>query len=57
MTPPIISADERPKEAKGIKGRIFGKSGVVKASLLWILPAEKTLFFDLEAGDLANKDW
>ena len=54
---PIISADERLKETKGIKGCIFGKSGIGKTSLLWTLPAEKTLFFDLEAGDLAIEGW
>ena len=57
MSLPIISADERLKETKGIKGCIFGKSGIGKTSLLWTLPAEKTLFFDLEAGDLAIEGW
>ena len=57
MTLPIISADERLKENKGIKGCIFGRSGIGKTSLLWTLPAETTLFFDLEAGDLAIEGW
>lgn len=57
MTLPIISADERLKETKGIKGCIFGKSGIGKTSLLWTMPADKTLFFDLEAGDLAIEGW
>jgi len=57
MSLPIISDDERLKETKGIKGCIFGKSGIGKTSLLWTLPAEKTLFFDLEAGDLAIEGW
>ncbi len=57
MNLPIISADERLKETKGIKGCIFGKSGIGKTSLLWTLPAEKALFFDLGAGDLAIEDW
>lgn len=57
MTLPIISADERLAEKRGIKGCIFGKSGIGKTSLLWTLPAEKTLFFDLEAGDLAIEGW
>lgn len=57
MTLPIISADDRLKETKGIKGCIFGKSGIGKTSLLWTLPADKTLFFDLEAGDLAIEGW
>ncbi|MBL0320156.1 MAG: ATP-binding protein [Alphaproteobacteria bacterium] len=57
MTLPIISADERLKETKGIKGCIFGKSGIGKTSLLWTMPSETTLFFDLEAGDLAIEGW
>lgn len=57
MSLPIISADERLKETKGIKGCIFSKSGIGKTSLLWTLPAEKPLFFDLEAGDLAIEGW
>jgi len=57
MTLPIISADERLAEKRGIKGCIFGKSGIGKTSLLWTLPPEKTLFFDLEAGDLAIEGW
>lgn len=57
MTLLIISADERLKETKGITGCIFGKSGIGKTSLLWTLPAAKTLFFDLEAGDLAIEGW
>jgi AAA domain len=54
---PIISADERQKETKGIKGCIFGKSGIGKTSLLWTIDANNTLFFDLEAGDLAVEGW
>lgn len=54
---PIISADERLKERRGVKGVIFGKSGIGKTSLLWTLDADKTLFFDLEAGDLAIEGW
>ncbi|WP_244979332.1 ATP-binding protein [Bartonella queenslandensis] len=57
MSLPIISADERLKETKGIKGCIFGKSGIGKTSLLWTLLAEKTLFFDFEAGDLTIEGW
>jgi len=54
---PIISADERLAENCGIKGCIFGKSGIGKTSLLWTLDPKTTLFFDLEAGDLAVEDW
>lgn len=53
----IVSADERLAEPRGIKACIFGKSGIGKTSLLWSLPAEKTLFVDLEAGDLAVSGW
>jgi hypothetical protein len=53
MTLPIITADQRLAEKRGIKGCIFGKPGIGKTSLLWTLDPVKTLFFDLEAGDLA----
>ena len=53
MTLPIITADQRLAEKRGIKGCIFGKPGIGKTSLLWTLEPGKTLFFDLEAGDLA----
>jgi hypothetical protein len=54
---PIISADQRLSEQRGIKGCIFGKSGIGKTSLLWTLPEDKTLFLDMEAGDLAIEGW
>jgi len=57
MPLPIISADERLAEHRGIKGCIFGKSGIGKTSLLKTLDPATTLFFDLEAGDLAIGDW
>ena len=53
MSLPIITADQRLAETRGIKGVIFGSSGIGKTSLLWTLEASTTLFFDLEAGDLA----
>lgn len=56
MSLPIISADERLAEDRGIKGCIFGKSGIGKTSLLKTLDPATTLFFDLEAGDLAIGD-
>ena len=52
-TLPIITADQRLAEIRGIKGVIFGRSGIGKTSLLWTLLNSTTLFFDLEAGDLA----
>ena len=57
MSLPIISADQRLAEPRGIKGCIFGKSGSGKTSLLWTLDPERTLFMDLEAGDLAIEGW
>ena len=54
---PIVSADERLAERRGIKGCIFGKSGIGKTSLLWTLEPAATLFMDLEAGDLAIDGW
>ncbi len=54
---PIITADQRKAEKKGIKGVIFGISGIGKTSLLWTLDPGSTLFFDVEAGDLAVEDW
>jgi hypothetical protein len=57
MALPIISADQRLNEQRGIKGCIFGKSGIGKTSLLWTLPEETTLFLDMEAGDLAVEGW
>ena len=57
MPLPIISADERLAEKRGIKGCIFGRSGIGKTSLLWTLLSNGTLFFDLEAGDLAIEGW
>jgi hypothetical protein len=57
MALPIISADQRLSEQRGIKGRIFGKSGIGKTSLLWTLPEATTLFLDMEAGDLAIEGW
>ena len=53
----IIKASERMKERGGIKAVILGPSGIGKTSLLKSLPAETTLFFDLEAGDLAVEGW
>lgn len=57
MALPILSADDRLREQRGIKGCIFGEAGIGKTSLLWTLPESKTLFVDLEAGDLAIEGW
>lgn len=53
----IIKASERMKERSGIKAVILGPSGVGKTTLLKTLPEKDTLFFDLEAGDLAVEGW
>ena len=57
MSLPIITADQRLAEPRGIKGCIFGKSGIGKTSLLWTLDPARPLFIDLEAGDLAIEGW
>jgi hypothetical protein len=54
---PIVTADQRLAEPRGIKGCIFGGSGIGKTSLLWTLDPERTLFMDLEAGDVAIEGW
>ena len=53
----IITAEERLAEDNGVKALITGPAGIGKTSLLWGLDAAKTLFMDLEAGDLAVKHW
>ncbi|KPL53181.1 hypothetical protein ABB55_13960 [Prosthecomicrobium hirschii] len=57
MALPIITADQRLAEPRGVKGCIFGKSGIGKTSLLLSLDPTSTLFIDLEAGDLAIEGW
>ncbi|MBB4267620.1 ATP-binding protein [Roseospira visakhapatnamensis] len=57
MSLPIISADQRLAETRGIKACIFGKAGIGKTSQLWTLDPATTLFLDLEAGDLAVQGW
>jgi AAA domain len=52
----IISADERLRERRGAKVLIAGPTGVGKTSLLRTLDPAKTLFIDIEAGDLAVLD-
>ena len=53
----IIKASERMKSRGGIKAALFGPSGIGKTTLLRTLPEKTTLFFDLEAGDLAVEGW
>ena len=49
----IISADERLREARGIKGVLTGTSGIGKTTQLLTLDPQRTLFLNLEAGELA----
>lgn len=53
----IIKASERMQQRGGIKAVILGPSGIGKTTLLKTLDPAKTLFFDLEAGDLAVEGW
>jgi hypothetical protein len=57
MALPIISAEERLKERHSAKVGLVGFPGVGKATQLATLPPQKTLFIDLEAGDLSVRDW
>ncbi len=57
MSLPIISADQRRAEKRGVKMALLGKSGIGKTTQLKTLGADITLFIDLEAGDLAVADW
>jgi hypothetical protein len=57
MALPIISAEERLKERHSAKIALVGPAGVGKTSQIRTLPAESTLFVDLEAGDLSVRDW
>lgn len=49
----IISADERMRRPRSIKGILAGPHGVGKTSLLWTLEQAETCFLSIEAGDLA----
>ena len=53
----IISATERMQEQRGAKILLLGPPGVGKTWQLRKLDPEKTLFIDIEAGDLSVLDW
>ena len=57
MSLPIISAQQRIAERKGVKLLMLGKSGIGKTTRLKDLDPATTLFIDIEAGDLAVADW
>jgi hypothetical protein len=52
----IIGADQRFSEQRGAKILIVGPTGVGKTSLLRTLDPARTLFVDIEAGDLSVLD-
>ena len=52
----IIGADQRISEKRGVKALIVGPTGVGKTSLLRTLDSARTLFVDIEAGDLSVLD-
>jgi hypothetical protein len=52
----IIDADQRLAEKRGVKALLVGPTGVGKTSLLRTLDPDRTLFVDIEAGDLAVQD-
>jgi hypothetical protein len=52
----VISASERLREPRGAKILLLGQPGVGKTSQLRALDPARTLFIDVEAGDLAVLD-
>jgi hypothetical protein len=57
MAFPIITADERRAQRRGVKIVLLGVSGIGKTTQLKSLDPRSTLFIDLEAGDLSVSDW
>ena len=49
MALPIITADQRLREKKGVKLVLLGKSGIGKTTQFKTLPEATTLFVDLAA--------
>lgn len=54
---PIITADERRAQRRGVKIVLLGVSGIGKTTQLKSLDSRSTLFIDLEAGDLSVSEW
>jgi hypothetical protein len=52
----IITADQRLKAKRGVKALVVGPAGVGKTWQLHTLDPARTLFVDLEAGDLSVQD-
>ena len=57
MALPIITADQRRAQRRGVKIVILGVSGIGKTTQLKSLDTHSTLFIDLEAGDLSVSTW
>lgn len=57
MNLPIVTADQRLAEVRGVKGVLIGRWGLGKTFQLRTLDPATTLFVDIEAGDLAVKNW
>ena len=53
----MLSAEDRKKQPIFTSGVVLGKAGIGKTSLLYTLPAKKTLFINIESGDLSVRDW
>jgi len=53
----VIKADERLAERRGIKILVLGKAGIGKTWQVRTLPAELTLVFEFEGGELPLADW
>jgi len=52
----IVTADERLREKSGVKLLLVGPAKIGKTTQLRTLDSKRTLFLDLEAGDLAVQD-
>lgn len=54
---PIVTAAERMAELKGVKLLMLGKSGIGKTFQIGTLPAEHTLVFEFEGGEMSLGRW